>query len=33
MRKISSSGFIVLEDPVKEGVADTIKKLKLQGIS
>ena len=26
-------GFIVLEDPVKEGVADTIKKLKLQGIS
>ena len=26
-------GFIVLEDPVKEGVADTIKKLKQQGIS
>jgi len=26
-------GFIVLEDPVKVGVADTIKKLKLQGIS
>ena len=26
-------GFIVLEDPVKEGVADTIKKLKQQGVS
>jgi Mg2+-importing ATPase len=26
-------GFIILEDPVKEGVADTITKLKQQGIS
>ena len=26
-------GFIVLDDPVKKGVADTIKKLKQQGIS
>ena len=26
-------GFIVLEDPAKQGVADTIKKLKQQGIS
>jgi Mg2+-importing ATPase len=26
-------GFIVLDDPAKEGVADTIKKLKFQGIS